>query len=207
MTYKKIKDDSFFNIDARDLAKKLLGMILVRNIDNRTLHLKIVETEAYIGKIDKACHAYGNKKTERTKTLYESAGSSYIYFIYGKYHCFNIISGEKEDPQGVLIRALEPLDNFDYLSFKRFNKPFEDLKLKDKYNLTNGPSKLCLALSLDKSLNNIKLYENNEFYLLDKNASNFEIVETKRIGIDYAEEAKDFLWRYYIKTNPYISKK
>lgn len=207
MDYSKINYRSFFNIDARDLAKKLLGMTLVRNVNNMHLRFKIVETEAYIGKIDKACHAYGNKKTERTKTLYENAGVSYIYFIYGKYHCFNIISGEKDDPQGVLIRALEPLDNFEYLSLKRFNKPFNDLKLKDRYNLTNGPAKLCLALSLDKSLNNIKLYDNSELYLLEENYSNFDIVETKRIGIDYAEEARDFLWRYYIKDNPYISKK
>lgn len=207
MDYSKINYRSFFNIDARDLAKKLLGMTLVRNVNNIHLRFKIVETEAYIGTIDKACHAYGNKKTERTKTLYENAGVSYIYFIYGKYHCFNIISGEKDDPQGVLIRALEPLDNFEYLSLKRFNKPFNDLKLKDRYNLTNGPAKLCLALSLDKSLNNIKLYDNSELYLLEENYSNFDIVETKRIGIDYAEEARDFLWRYYIKDNPYISKK
>ena len=120
MDYSKINYRSFFNIDARDLAKKLLGMTLVRNVNNIHLRFKIVETEAYIGTIDKACHAYGNKKTERTKTLYENAGVSYIYFIYGKYHCFNIISGEKDDPQGVLIRALEPLDNFEYLSLKRF---------------------------------------------------------------------------------------
>lgn len=200
-----IKD--FYNRSALDVAQDLLGKILVREVDGKILKGKIVETEAYIGSIDKACHAYNGRRTKRTEILYEDPGVSYIYFIYGLYHCFNVVTNKKDVAEAVLIRAIEPINELDYISNIRYNKKYDELTRAQSKNLTNGPSKLCLAYLLNKDLNAIKLYEKGAVYITDDNNEDFEIVESKRIGIDYAEEAKDFLWRFYIKDNIYVSKK
>ena len=197
----------FYNRSALDVAQDLLGKVLVREVDGKVLKGKIVETEAYIGAIDKACHAYNGRRTKRTEILYEDAGVSYIYFIYGLYHCFNVVTNKKDVAEAVLIRALEPINELDYISEIRYNKKYDELTKTQLKNLTNGPSKLCLAYLLNKDLNAVKLYEKGPVYIIDENSNDFEIVESKRIGIDYAEEAKDFLWRFYIKDNIYISKK
>ena len=197
----------FYNRSALDVAQDLLGKILVREVDGKILKGKIVETEAYIGLIDKACHAYNGRRTKRTEILYEEAGVSYIYFIYGLYHCFNVVTNKKDVAEAVLIRAIEPINELDYISNIRYNKRYDELTKVQSKNLTNGPSKLCLAYLLNKDLNAVKLYEKGAVYITDDNNEDFEIVESKRIGIDYAEEAKDFLWRFYIKDNIYVSKK
>ena len=203
-----ILEKDFFKQGALDLAKDLLGKILVRECDGSILKGKIVETEAYIGEIDKASHAYNGRRTERTEPLFREGGIAYVYFIYGKYFCFNVISGIENKGEGVLIRAIEPLNEFDYLAEKRFNQNYDELTKAKEKALTNGPSKLCLAYSIDKSDNYKKLYEKGNLYIEDNYEDNlFEIVESKRIGIDYAEEAIDFLWRFYIKDNKYVSKK
>lgn len=197
----------FYNRSALEVAQDLLGKVLVREVDGKILKGKIVETEAYIGAIDKACHAYNGRRTKRTEILYEDAGVSYIYFIYGLYHCFNVVTNKKDVAEAVLIRALEPINELDYISEIRYNKKYDELTKTQLKNLTNGPSKLCLAYLLNKDLNAVKLYEKGAVYITDENSEDFEIVESKRIGIDYAEEAKDFLWRFYIKDNIYVSKK
>lgn len=202
-----ILNKEFYKQGALILAKELLGKVVVRTVDNLTLKAKIVETEAYVGEIDKASHAYNGRRTERTEPLFREGGIAYVYFIYGKYYCFNVISGIEDKGEGVLVRALEPLNEFDYLARKRFEKSFDELSEANKKALTNGPSKLCIAFSIDKSENYKKLYEEGEFYIEDSNDEKFDIVETTRIGIDYAEEAIDFPWRFYIKNNKYISKK
>lgn len=198
---------NFYSQGAVELAKEILGHYLVREINGIRIKTKIVETESYIGSTDKACHAYNYKKTERTKPFYEEGGISYVYFIYGLYHCFNIVANIKDEPEAVLIRAVEPLDNFDYLSNIRFKKKYCELTNAQRKKLTNGPSKLCAALNITKEDNYKKLYIPGDLYIEYNEDRNFEIIETTRIGIDYAEEAKDFKWRFYIKENNYISKK
>ncbi|MDZ5254765.1 DNA-3-methyladenine glycosylase [Clostridium sp. LIBA-8841] len=199
----------FFNRDTLIVAKELLGKILVRKIDGVILKGKIVETEAYIGAIDKASHAYGGRRTNRTETLYEEPGTSYVYSIYGMYYCLNLISEEKDVAAGVLIRGIEPLEGIEEMSKLRYKKTYEELSNYEKKNFSNGPSKLCMALGIDKRDNCINTISSEELYV-EEDSSNkevFSIVESKRIGIDYAEEAKDFLWRFYIKDNKFISKK
>ncbi|WP_024615341.1 DNA-3-methyladenine glycosylase [Clostridium sp. Ade.TY] len=200
-------DKDYFQKDALYLAKDLLGKVLVREIDGKVIKSRIVETEAYIGKGDKACHAYNGRRTKRTETLYLEGGVAYIYLIYGMYNCLNVVTGIKEEAEAVLIRALEPLSEIDYISNNRFNKSYEELTKAQKLALTNGPGKLCKALSIERDLNETKLYEKGSLYLIDDGFKDFNIVETKRIGIDYAEEAIDFPWRFYIEGNKYISKK
>ena len=202
-----IIDKEFYNRSAIDVANDLLGKVLVREVDGRILKGKIVETESYIGAIDKACHAYNGRRTKRTEILYSDCGVAYVYFIYGLYHCFNVVTNEKDVAEAVLIRAIEPLNEFDYISQVRYKKQFKELSKTQIKNLTNGPSKLCLAYLIDKDLNGDKLYEQGKIYLEESEENDFEIVKTKRIGIDYAEEAKDFLWRFYIKDNKYVSVK
>lgn len=198
----------FYKQGALTLAKELLGKVIVRIVDDVTLKAKIVETEAYIGEIDKASHAYNGMRTERTEPLFREGGIAYVFFIYGKYYCFNVISGLEDKGEGVLIRAIEPLNEFDYLAKKRFNQSYEELSEAKKKAITNGPSKLCLAFSIDKSDNYKKLYKKGVLYIEDNDKDEkIDIVETTRVGIDYAEEAINFLWRFYIKGNKYVSKK
>lgn len=194
----------FFRRDARKVAEDLLGKIIVRNYMEYKLTGRIVETEAYVGKIDKASHAYNYKKTTRTEPLFKSAGIAYVYKIYGMYNCMNIVTGCEGDPQGVLIRAIEPIEGIEVMSENRFNKPFTKLKPREILNLTSGPGKLCIALNIDKSLNTHSILS-EELSLYADDFKDFKIVYSKRIGIDYAEEAKDFLWRYYIEGNKYVS--
>lgn len=202
-----IIEKDFYQRDALNVAKEILGDYLVREVDGRKIKSIIVETESYIGALDKACHAYNYKKTERTKPLFEEGGIAYVYFIYGLYHCLNIVTNIKDEPEAVLIRAVEPIDNLDYLSNVRFNKNYDELTKIQKKNLTNGPSKLCTALNITKKENYMEFYKEGSLYIEYNPNKNFEIVEATRIGIDYAEEAKDFPWRFYIKDNMYVSKK
>lgn len=202
--------EEFYKRDTRLVAEDLLGKILVRKINGKLLKGRIVETEAYIGEIDKACHAYGGKRTERTELLYGEPGLAYVYFIYGLYHCFNLITEREEYASGVLIRAIEPLEEIEEICNLRFKKTYEELSRYEKKNISNGPSKLCMAMDITKKDNGLQTLISDELYVeepLEKyKLDNIEIVRSKRVGIDYAEEAKDFLWRYYIKGNPYVSK-
>lgn len=187
----------FFARDTLTVAKELLGMYLVRNTDDGCITARITETEAYIGRIDKACHAYGGKRTPRTETLYAQAGTVYIYLIYGMYHCLNFVTEAEGEPAAVLIRGIEPVSpqDRDRLSYARFRLPYNQLSSYQKKNFLNGPSKLCKGLSLNRSHNGILLSEDT-MYLLDPPSPPQAIHTGKRIGIDYAEEAADFPWRF-----------
>lgn len=199
----------FFARDTLIVAKELLGKVIVREIDGIRLSGKIVETEGYIGSIDKASHAYGGKKTPRVEPLYGEPGISYVFSIYGMYECFNVISKEKGSPEGILIRAVEPIDGLEKIAQNRFLKSYDTLTAKEIKNLTNGPSKLCIALDINKKVHNfMDLVKSKELYIEDGDIINSsDIVETTRVGIDYAEEAVDFPWRFYVKNNIYVSKK
>ncbi|AYF53262.1 DNA-3-methyladenine glycosylase [Clostridium novyi] len=195
----------FYRRDTIQVAKDLLGKYIVINEDNEKIIAKIVEVEAYLGINDKAAHSYGGRRTERTKVMYEDGGCVYVFQIYGMYNCLNIVTSHKEVPQAVLIRAVEPISNIDKFSFNRFKKKFNELTKYQQKNITNGPGKLCMAMNITKEFNGEDL-SLDRIYILD-NKEEFQVVSSKRIGIDYAEEAKDYLLRFYIKDNKYVSKK
>lgn len=197
----------FYSRDTITVAKELLGKVLVHNYNGQLLKGKIVETEAYLGLKDKAAHSYGGRKTKRVEVMYGPAGIAYVYFIYGMYYCFNIVTQEEGIPEAVLIRGIEPIENIDLMAINRFNKPYKELTKYQKKNLTNGPGKLCLAFNITKEEHNGMDLCGNILYLEEGNRENFNIIETTRIGIDYAEEAKDFPYRFYIEGNPYVSVK
>ncbi len=206
----------FFNNDGVYVAKNILGKFLIRKYNNMQVVTRIVETEAYMGVSDKAAHVYKDKKTDRTKPLYLEGGHIYVYLIYGMYNCLNISCNIKNIPECVLIRAVEPIIGFDKISFNRYKKLYSELSNYQKKNITNGPGKLCMALEIDRSFNS-KYIIGDEVYIsdfyIDENRKKifcddkFKIVESKRINIDYSEEAKDYLWRFYIKDNKYVSVK
>ncbi len=209
-------DKNFFENNGLYVAKNILGKFLIRKYDDTQIVTKIVETEGYMGIKDKAAHVYNDKKTDRTKPLYLEGGHIYVYLIYGMYHCLNISANLKDIPECVLIRAVEPIKGFDKISFNRYKKNYKELNNYQRKNITNGPGKLCMALDIDRSFNSKYILEGDlyisDFYI-DENGEKvfcddgFKVVESKRVNIDYAEEAKDYLWRFYIKDNKYVSVK
>ncbi|WP_342366651.1 DNA-3-methyladenine glycosylase [Clostridium aminobutyricum] len=194
----------FYNRDSVIVAKELLGKILVHEIDGQKIAAKIVETEAYMGIEDKAAHSYGGRRTPRVEVMYGGPGFSYVFLIYGMYYCFNIVTREAGTPQAVLIRAVEPMEGVDAMAQNRFKKAYNQLSKSQIKGLTNGPGKLCRALLIDKSLNGEDLC-GSKLYVEEGQEDKGTIVSSKRVGIDYAEEAKDYLWRFYIKDNNYVS--
>lgn len=195
---------SFYRKSSLDLAKELLGKHLIFHTGDEKLIARIIETEAYMGFNDKAAHTYNGKRTPRTETMYGEEGHAYVYIIYGMYNCLNVVAAEKEIAQAVLIRALEPIEGLDKMALNRFNKPLSELNKSQVLGLTNGPGKLCKAFGITRDLNG-EDFTGDSLYICEGSEKEFDIVEAKRIGIDYAEEAKDFPWRYYIKGNKYVS--
>ncbi len=191
---------NFYNRDARIVGEDLIGKILVRKYDDIVIKSRIVETEAYIAAIDKASHGYGGKITPRTKIMFGPPGYAYVYFIYGMYYCLNFVTEEEGTCSAVLIRAAEPLINEEEMSINRYNKNLNELTNYQKRNISNGPGKLCNALKITTDHNGIDL-TGDEIYVEYDGFKGFETVISKRINIDYAEEAKDFLWRYTIHYN------
>ena len=197
-------DKNFFNRDTLTVANDLLGKIIIRKTHSHIYKAMIVETEAYLGIEDRACHTFGGRKTERSKIMYEDAGTIYVYQTYGIHYLMNFVTLDKSHPEAVLIRAVEPMEGIDQISINRFGKAYKDLNAYQKKNISNGPGKLTKALEIDKNLNGKNLFD-QEIYTID-GKNDFEIETDVRIGIDYSKEAKDYPYRFYIKDNPYVSK-
>lgn len=189
----------FYGRDTLTVARELLGKYLVRVVDGRALTVRLTETEAYIGRLDKACHAYNYKRTKRTETLFAPPGTAYLYLIYGMYTCLNLVTEVEGEPAAVLIRAGEPVTqaDADAIAVKRFGCTAAQMSGYQRKNFLNGPGKLCKGLSLTTSQNGLSLL-GEELYVLDSGERPQKIHVSKRIGIDYAEEAADFPWRFYL---------
>lgn len=207
MTTGKILENDFFKRDTVEVAKSLIGKKIIRNISGNFFCAKIVETEAYLGLEDRACHSYGGRITDRNKTLYLSGGHIYVYLIYGMYDLLNIVTRDEEHPEAVLIRGVEPLENLDGISKNRFGKTYEELSTYQRKNLSNGPGKLSMALGINRSLNG-KILSKDYLYIEDADEiSESDLLITKRIGIDYAGEDANLPLRFCLRDNPYVSKK
>lgn len=196
---------SFYEDSALEVARSLLGKYIVLNKKDNMYITKIVETEAYIGAVDKAAHSYQNKRTPRTEVMFGPPGHAYVYLIYGMYNCLNIVAQRTEEAAAVLIRGVEPIEGIEAMAMNRYNRRLEELNKRQIFGLTNGPGKLCKAMDITREDNGRDLCS-KEFYIATGNQEDFDVVTTKRINIDYAEEAIDFPWRFYIKDNPYVSK-
>lgn len=195
----------FYSGDTVETAQKLLGKTLVRALDGELLAGRITETEAYVGRCDKACHAYNYRRTERTAPLFGPPGHAYIYFIYGMYHCLNFVTEPEGEPAAVLIRAVEPVAGIGTIRRLRFgDKPLTAYRRK---NFMNGPGKVCQGLALTKAENRLDLTGDTLFVCdstadigLPRSIPQKERIRTgPRVGIDYAEEARDFPWRFWLE--------
>ena len=189
---------AFFRQDTVELARKLLGCLLMHRTTDGVAGGMIVETEAYVGAVDKACHAYQNR-SDRTEIMYHDGGYAYVYFIYGMHHCFNVVTGPEGEGNAVLIRALEPVLGIDLMCRRRKTKPL--------YNLCSGPGKVCQALGITKNEYGLDLCDPVSPLRLIRyrNIPDMQIVATPRINVAYAEEAAAWPWRFYVKGNSYVS--
>lgn len=187
----------FYARDTLTVARELLGNYLVRVYNGEALVCRITETEAYIGRCDKACHAYGGRRTKRTQTLFARPGTAYIYLIYGMYSCLNLVTEAEDEPAAVLIRGAEPVSGLETMTGLRYPKQNSALSAYQRKNFMNGPGKLCKALGLDTSQNGVDLTGSTLYAAFSSEAPR-PIQCGPRIGIDYAEEAIDFPWRFWI---------
>lgn len=193
----KIIPREFYDRNTIDVAKDLLGKMLVRVVDRKTLSGVIVETEAYRSTDDPASHSYRGK-TERNSVMFGEVGHAYVYFTYGNHYCLNIVAKEDSTPAGaVLIRAIEPLEGINLMYRLR--------ETNDLYNLTSGPGKLTKALNVTKKQNGTDVTKKGEMYILNgEDVGDSSITAASRIGI---RVALDRQWRFLIADNKFVSRK
>ena len=187
---------AFYEQSTLVVARQLLGKYLVRQHSDGTTVGKIVETEAYVGPEDKACHA-SKGRTPRTEVMFGPAGYAYVYLVYGFHHMLNIITESINFPAAVLIRAVEPTDGIDLMKSRR--------RTDNLHNLASGPGKLCQAFAIDRKLNGDDLC-GKVLYLEDRGEAVSRVVTTPRIGVDYAGKWKNKQWRFLIKGNSFVSR-
>lgn len=176
------------------IAKELLGKVIVTNFNGVQTAGMITETEAYEGATDKACHAYGNRRTKRTETMFYNGGVAYVFLCYGIHHLFNVVTNISDVPHAVLIRAIEPLEGLEQMKKRRKNK-------KVGATFSNGPGTASQALGITVKHDKLDLTM-SQIWIEDRGIgfSDAEILITKRIGIDYAEEDAELLYRFVKKS-------
>lgn len=186
----------FFYQPTLQLAKELLGCHLVHIIDDVILSGIIVETEAYMGPMDRAAHSFQNRRTKRTEIMFHEPGLIYTYQMH-THTLINIVSGEIDTPQAVLIRAIEPIEGIDKMIQLRNNQPIS--------NLTNGPGKLTKAMNITMSSYGQKSWKPPVF--IAEGIKPHHISSGPRIGIENTGEARDYPWRFWVTGNKFISRK
>lgn len=185
----------FYNQPTLDLAKNLLGNILVHETDEGTSSGIIVETEAYLGEKDQAAHSFKNRRTKRTEIMFASPGHVYIYEMH-THTLVNVVGAEEGTPNAILIRAVEPLTGIELMLKRR--------PVDKRTNLTSGPGKLTKALGITKEHYGRTFFEPPLFIAAGDEPAEIEI--GTRIGIDNSGEAKDYPYRFWVKDNPYVSR-
>ena len=195
----KLPREFYLRPDVLTVSRDLLGKLLVVPGPNgERVSGMIVEVEAYRGPEDRASHAYGGRRTKRTETMYGTGGVAYVYFVYGMYYQFNVVSNVAGIPHAILVRALEPVEGIEIMRERRHPHP--------DHNLTSGPGKLCIAMGIDRQLDAADLL-GNQVWLEDyEPISPRRIARGPRIGIYYAENWIDKPWRFWIRANSYVSR-
>ena len=199
----------FFARDGITVAKELLGKILVHETEIGTVRGIITEVESYMGENDKGSHTYGGRRTERTEPMYHGGGTSYVYLIYGMYSCMNIAAMTEGIPQAVLLRSVVPADEESGQRMMALRRKAAERRGKKtassslEKHLADGPGKLCIAMGITRADNDRDMTESSTFYVTEGiEVKPSQIRAGKRIGIDYAEEAADYPWRFYIGETP-----
>lgn len=195
---KKLSRDFYLREDTVAVARDLLGKLLVVPADGPRVSGMIVETEAYLGTEDRAAHSYGGRRTPRNEVMYGRAGHVYVFFVYGMYNQFNVVSGPPDHPHAVLIRAVEPVEGTEIMRERRG-------AMKDS-NLTSGPGKLCIALNIDRTINGADLRGKQVWLEEYRSFSAADVAAGPRIGIDYAGVDTRKPLRLWVKDNKFVSK-
>lgn len=180
----------FQNEDVVGIAQDLIGKKLVTKLNGKLTSGIIIETEAYAGEKDKASHAYGNRRTARTETMYQAGGIAYIYLCYGIHHLFNVVTNRKNIPHAVLIRGIYPVDGYEIIKERR-NSTFSKLKI------ASGPGTASKSLGITTALNGISVIE-NKIWIEDNGVKPIQIKKGPRIGVDYAGKDALLPYRFYI---------
>ncbi|GGA93688.1 DNA-3-methyladenine glycosylase [Mucilaginibacter rubeus] len=196
----KIPESYYLGNDVVSISKDLLGKYLFTCIDGVTTGGYIVETEAYNGGADKASHAFGNRLTPRTKTMFMQGGIAYVYLCYGIHEMFNIVTSSEGHPQAILIRAIQPTDGLEAMQIRR-NMPVL------KPTITAGPGSVAKALGISRNINAFSL-QGDTIWLEDRGLHfpDNQIKAGPRIGVAYAAEDALLPYRFYVKGNIYVSK-
>ena len=182
------------------VAKDLLGKVLIKKDGNRVLAARIIEVEAYDGKVDKASHSF-NGKTKRNEVMFNEGGYFYVYFTYGAHFCCNVVTGKRNSGEAVLIRAVEPLLGINKMIVNRFGRELKSEK--EIYNLTSGPGKVCKAFGFNKEHSGLDLTNSSVFIVNQPKLKKNMIGVSKRIGIT---KSVSLPWRFFEIGNPYLSK-
>ena len=199
-TQNKVLPRKFYIRPVLTVAKDLLGKVLIRKDENKILAARIVEVEAYDGKVDKASHSF-NGKTKRNEVMFNEGGYFYVYFTYGAHFCSNVVTGKSDHGAAVLIRAVEPLIGIDKMIKNRFNRKLKSEK--EIYNLTSGPGKVCKAFGFTKVHSGLDLTNSDVFIADQPRLRKNEIGISKRIGIT---KSVSLPWRFFEIGNPYLSR-
>ncbi len=196
---KKLPVEFYNRKDVLQVAKDLLGKILITKFDGIVTSARIVETEAYIAITDKASRSFNGKRTARNEYMYAEPATVYVYICYGLHHLFNVVTNKKNIPDAVLIRAGEPLEGIDNMLKRTAGKKIDN-------TITKGPGNLAKALGINKTHGGMSVLEKTIFIVDDSTIIKPEsIAASKRIGVDGAAEAAEYPFRYYIKGNKYVS--
>ncbi len=197
---RKLPREFYARQNVLTVARELLGKLLVVPANNGSrVSGMIVETEAYRGPEDRASHAYGGRRTKRTETMYQLGGTVYVYFVYGMYYQFNVVTNIRDTPHAVLVRALQPVEGIENMRDRR--------QTHSDRNLTSGPGKLCIAMGIDRKLDREDLLGERVWIEEFARIPPTRIGTGPRVGIDYAEEWIEKPWRFWLKDNPFVSKK
>ena len=195
----RLDREFFTRKNTLQIAGDLLGKLLVvPAVDGRRVSGMIVETEAYLGELDKAAHSFGGRRTARNEITYAEGGHVYVFFVYGMYYQLNLVTGLADHPHVVLVRAVEPVEGIEVMRERRG-------AMKD-VNLTSGPGKLCIAFGITRELNGEDLEGERIWVEKYREIKKSEVSSGPRVGIDYAEEFVHEPWRFWIEGNSYVSK-
>jgi DNA-3-methyladenine glycosylase len=196
----KLPESFYTRTDVVKIARELLGKVLVTHFDGVLTSGMIVETEAYAGVTDKASHAHGGRRTNRTEIMYAKGGTAYVYLCYGIHHLFNVVTNVQDTPHAILIRAIEPLEGIDTMLFRRHKEKLQP-------SLTAGPGAMSMALGIATQHTGTDL-QSKDLYIEDRGIKipNKDIIAGTRVGVAYALDDALRPYRFSIKENKYVSK-
>ena len=195
---------AFYLRDTLTVARDLLGRDIIHVTPQGLTACRITETEAYLGRADKACHSYKASPQGRTHVMYQTGGLAYVYLIYGMYYCFNVTTRPAEEPEAVLIRSARPLEGLPLMIARRSR---EGKCPPSEKQLLSGPGKLCIAMDIDRKLYGQPLWGDTLWLSPGQPLPDSQVATTQRINISYAQEAIYFPYRFVEKASPYLSVK